>query len=470
MPVIGTLGSIAEFRQGYIQPFPPDTAVAVPTPTGIGGNITVTPNTANTGSVITFYATSTPGNYTGNSLGLSNNIYVGQMDPFYNYTFDVQTRSAGGNSNGNTVTNSIFVSCNVSANGSLSLPTIGGNTQDMKLSSDGTRVYATTSGTFLYVYYRNDTTGQLTSSAGVLPPNAFSVFGVAVTNDNRNMFLSGISNVIVGNTITYESTLWNYEIQYSGNLTNLTLVQTLTKTGNANPNFVPISATPDGQIITLIRTNLSATSFTADGYIRNTSTGLLTTAYTSLPLPITAGGLAATQGRLISTNDSLNQYFSYSPATSPSDKTISIIRKSGNTIIDGGTVIVSNALGTLNNIKSSNDNKNIYAFGYGNIYNYSRNVVNGNLTFVATTSASAVIDGVIPTNNLMIAANATANATLLYDRDTTTGALSKTSNTTTNTSYAFNANSTRISVISPDLKNIYVLNSNNIAIFNIRST
>lgn len=457
MPLKGTLGAIAEFKQGYARPLPVSNAVAVPASLGLGATITYTPN-VNVGAVETYFANSNVGGYTGNST--SNTITIVNMLPFANYYFDVTATSIGGNSPP-VSTNNVFVGCNVVANGNIA---ITGIPQCIAIEPSGLKVHLI-SGQRWYRYSRNPNTGQLSLDTSVAPPSRDTLSSIVISGDGKTAYISGdvtTNNFPYG---TFPTTaIWQYSIN-----NNAYIYQTTLNFNAGNICITPnwLMTTPDATKVYLLtdaspNPSNTAYQFSFVNLTRNTTTGNLS--FVGLiNLEAAAGktyAIASTQ--ITSVPPDSNSAYVLLQQSASGSKDIIALDRNGNAVSYAGTsVLRSNVLTTYTGMFTSTDSKTVYGFDSGTINALSRNSTTSVLTPISNVTAPNVRNGISNFDSVLF-----AGGNLLYDRNTTTGNLTLIGNST---SFSYPANSTMQTIISPDGKNIYTLQNNNIAIFNIYS-
>lgn len=449
MPLIGTIGSLAEFKQGYTVP----NAVS---------NVTITRNkgydiTVNfdigplvpPGLPETYFASTNVFNYSNSSSG--NSIQLNKMNPLTNYTIVVSANNvAGGNSNGNSTQNSYYMSSNLTANGNIAVSNISG----ISIAPNGNQISAITSAGRLLQYSRNSSTGLLTLAANVLVANA-NLLDSTYSPDGNFIYIVGRNNSTNQNSI--------YNVRTSNNNVTTGISNSgFSKVVNTSYQPIVITASPDNKsIIVTGYSNSSATSqISIFNYSRNTITGNLTL-FQSAFVPAISN--AITQNSVIRDSaisfDNKNLYLTTGDAFSVSTADVAVLaRNTSNTNLSNLSFINRFNLGA-GNIICSNDNLSVYVIG-GNAANsitaFSRDGA-GNLTNIQTVTS--------PINTVSM--NSPADTILLVDGATykrnVNGTLSLES------SHQSYDNNVSEAVVSTDNKNVYGIWASNITIFDIGS-
>jgi len=440
MPVFSTLGAIAEFRQGYITPFPPTNA-NVTRLEGYNVNVAFTPNTTNTGGLVTYIATSNTGNFSGNTTG--NVITIGNINPFYTYTFDVLASSAGGNSPATTTTNNVYMSSNLVANGNITYS--ANNLVAFDISPNGGLVYAVSSvGRFLR-YSRNSDTGQLSllGNSNITGYNTFN--DIVFSADGNFCYITG------GNTSNNFTGIINYNVA----------ANTTTTTGNVGNVFGSrnIAASPDNKSIFTTGRYSNLAPFLLN-YTRNTTDGNLSL-YQSAILPNIAPYDASVNYRkMVVTKDNKNFLIIWQ-ILNGNTVLMNYPRNTSNTYLNLASqdIDLSNALPSYTDLTVSPDNISVYGIRTDSVNVFSRNTSTGILTWTSNlTGYNNLYTVEIPANSIMLTGNVT------FNRNLSNGNLTVESN-----SASYNGSSTISTVVSSDTKNLYKLRSNAISIFNITS-
>lgn len=441
MPFISTLGAAAEFRQGYITPFPVTNA-NVTRIEGYNVNVAFTPNTTNTGTTVTYLAVSNTGNFIGNST--SNVITVNNIDPFFTYTFDVIANGgAGGNSLPTTTTNNVYMSSNLVANGNVTVA----NAVAFDMSPDGTNLHCVTSvGRFLR-YSRNTSTGQLTL-LGNSTISGFNTFNdITFSADGNYAYITG------GNTSNNFTGIIRY-IMANGNTSIVGNVGNVFGSRN-------IIASPDNKSIFTTGRYSNLVPFTLN-YERNVSTGNLSLYQSAFVSSIPNLSAATNLVEMLVTQDnkSLLQIWQ-----NPADDRylFNYDRNTSNTYCTNQqSISLGTQLAAFYDLSASKDNKSVYTVRSDGINLFSRNTSTGTLTYVSTLAVGNNPYSVeMPANSIMLAYDTT------FYRNLSNGTLTEYSNSA---SYTITANNNIIkTVVSPDSNNFYALTGNRIAIFNISS-
>lgn len=459
MPLKGTMGALAEFTQGYTTPLPVSNVSANALNPGLGGLITFTANTF-VGAPETYVAISNTGNFIGNSV--NNSIEVTPMTPFANYYFTVTATSAGGNSIG-VNTNNVFIGCNVISNGNVTFV----NASDFAINGNGTQISVLASGNRWLKYSRNMQNGQLTLTANINFGNGNSVSSIAYCKDDIYIAGSRITNNAPYGTF-HTTTIWHFKAD--GTLVTIYgRGQTASSAFTNSINPTSIRCANPGNIIYLAA-EFSATTAWAPylmPFHRNESNGYLT--------PLVRTNIAAVTGANYSLSANISgdwqippddggAYALYQELGNVGNSDVLSFDRNGNTISYVAKYNVNSNLSLYYGLATSSDSNNIYAFSANNINVFSRNTTTSALTQIANISIANAnyYNGVFGaySNVLFCGGNN------LFQRDTS-GNLSLVGNSV---SFTYPANTNYFTLISPDNKNIYTLQTNNVAIFNIYST
>lgn len=459
MPLKGTLGALKQFTQGYITPLPVSNANATPANPGLGATITFDANIYS-GAPETYTAISNTGGFSNTST--SNSIYV-ITAPFANYYYNITASSAGGNSP-SVATNNVFIGCNVVANGNIA---ISSGATDIAINASGTEVSVITNTRVWERYSRNTTTGQLTLSGSRNFGNGNSVISVAYCDDS--IYIAGdrtTNNAPYGTFPT--TTIWQFDDQY--NLLNIYgrgAQQSSSFTYSISPTY--IRCADPGEIVYLAAQWAPNTAWQPYliPFFRSSSNGYLT-GLTLVNINAATGGnyslSANISGDWQIPPDDGGAYALYQEIGVTGNSDVLAFDRNGNTISYVNKYTVNSNLSTYNGLAVSSDSNNIYAFSANNINVFSRNTSTSALTEIAniSTANANYYNGVFGASSNVLF----CGGNNLFQRDGT-GNLSAVGNSV---SFTYPANTNYYTIISPDNKNIYTLQNNNIAIFNIYST
>lgn len=466
MPVFSTVGSLAEFRQGYTSPLTPLSATATPANPGIGAIINVVPNTSlYTGSPEIYIANSNVGNFTGNSVYPNTTFNVVPMEPFANYTFDVRSQSAGGYSNGNVTTNNVNIVLNSSLTANANLANFVSGISitdpvDMTITPDGSKLLVANR-TRLQAYDRNSSTGNLTlvyiKNAGT--GNRFD----GITASNNYFYVQGLtnSNTSVG---LFQGHIGNGDIFYTfvswggSSLTGVRNKPRIANQGTGNIIYLTFDNNPVPNASPLYKT-LFVYNIESNGYVFSSKSRSNLGAYQSY------NAFYATSF-LTTTDDGYHLLLQDIGATTSVILNYKNVAN-GNISPNSVTTVRTNNLPLFRGLSTTKDGTSIYTTDTANLITLSRNTSNGFLT-ISNTQSILMDPGVTaPLNNVYLGGNS-----ILFSRDTSNGFLTTIPGYT---SFSYpDPNSTYAPLMTRDGNNIYVLNGNattgSINIFQTRST
>lgn len=432
-----TLGAAAQFRQGYITPYPVSNAVATRTK-GYNVDITFTPNTINTGLTITYIANSNTGNFTGSSL--SNVITISNINAFYDYTFDVIANGGAGGNSAPVTTNNVYISSNLIANGNIA----AGDADAFDISPDGTKIEVVGGGSW-EKYSRNNTTGILTYLGFQNFTGYDSATDVKYSADGNFIYFA------VGNSSTGISRILKYTVANAN-------LSTVGNVGNVyGDRKLQISNDNQTLLSTFRYANLIPGTL---NYVRNTVNGDLTLFQSGFTPNITNLSAGTTLVEMIVTDDNKNVLQLWQN-TANDRVLLNYTRNISNTLLTlNQTIDLGNALATYVDLDASPDGTSVYTARTSGINVFSRNTSTGTLTFVANISGNNPRSVEIPVNSVMLVSNTT------YNRNLSNGNITVESNSS---SYTYTPNAVIKTLVSPDTKNLYTLTANNIGFFDITS-
>jgi len=449
MPVFSTLGSLAEFRQGYTKPNKPN-SLTFNRGLGYDLSVLITPgNVIPPGLPESYYAITSPLLYSNTSN--TTTIQFLKMDPYYNYDVAVYANNIAGNSSATSA--NYYMSSNIVANGNITIA----NASAFTISPNGGEVDVTTSSGRLLRYTRNANTGQLTLLSNTSIAN-INLTSVVYSADGNFLYMYGT------NTSSNVNTIYNYRIS---NSTVISSIVTNALTGNTfyvNQNF--LYSSPDNKSI--IATGYEEISFGnlrphIWNYSRNTTSGNLTL-YQSNFIPVLSNTATANTfvSAMVIPDNNNTLYLAVSDGATTSRADISVYsRNTSNTYLAHVSTVnlYQNTTATLYDIKSTDDYTSVYVSQHPySLYTYSRNTSTGNLSFIQTSNTSTVIPDTIITP----ANSAVFTPSKSFSRNPGSGTL-----TLESSSSSFSNASTKNAVISNDNRNIYALSGSILTIFNI---
>lgn len=453
MPLLNTLGSLVEFKQGYTAP---NAVSNITISRGLGYDINVNYTIGNIvppGLQETYTAITIPGNYSNSSTG--NTILIKKIDPLDTYSITVYANSVGG-SNSTSYFN-YYMSSNLQANGNVTIA----NLVTIDIAPNSNQICGITDTGRLLTYSRNANTGLLTLLANTLIANEVLLDTKYSSDGNFIYILSRTNNANVSTNEVYAYNTANSNVKTVVNAGSAGYSKKLN--GIYQPARLIVSPDNKSLIFTAYNNNnANASLISIYNYTRNATSGNLTL-FQSNFTPLTSNSFTSnsTITNIIPSFDNKNIYLSIGDAFSVSMADISVLsRNTSNTNLSNLSAYnLSNGnTATISNIVCSFDNISFYASQnqYLTIKTYTRSNT-GNLTLTETkTTSNTAPDSIINPANTILITNSN-NAT--YKRDTSTGTLTFQSNTTT-----FVGTPT---FVSDDNYNVYSVSGSNIRIYNI---